>query len=93
MRSVIASIFLCLLMLQAIPVLNFFSDKGGVFYSSIDEEKPGDAKEKKGSKEYLAMETEITISLPINTSYHPAIDNDYAAPNLALLTPPPDTLI
>ncbi|HVG15959.1 MAG TPA: hypothetical protein VM935_13390 [Chitinophagaceae bacterium] len=91
MRRIIASIFLCLLMLQAIPILHFFSSKGEVFYTNIDEEKPGEiAKEKMQGKEYLSMETETTFLLLINTSYHPAIDNKYASPSLALLTPPPD---
>ena len=94
MRKIIAGIFLGLLMLQAIPVLHFFSSKGEVFYTSIDEEKPGEnAKEKMAGKEYLSMEAEATAYTLINTSYYPAIDNKYASPSLALLTPPPDVSI
>jgi hypothetical protein len=94
MRRIIATIFLSLLMLQAIPVLHFFSTRGEVFYTSIDEEKSGeDLKEKKAGKEFLSVEMDVTIYFPVNTSYYPVINNSYASPSLALLTPPPDALI
>lgn len=95
MRKLISILFLSLMLLQAIPVLHFFSSQKEVFYSYIDEEKPDDksAKEKKEKgKEYLSLEVGPPVELRIQTAYTSATDTNYASPVLASHTPPPDAI-
>ncbi|HEX8313614.1 MAG TPA: hypothetical protein VF609_01395 [Flavisolibacter sp.] len=92
MRRIVSILFLSLMLLQAIPVLHFFSSQKEVFYTNIDEEKPNEkiAKEKKEGKEYLSLEVEPPVDQLIQTKYSAAADTNYSSPTLTFLTPPPD---
>jgi hypothetical protein len=92
MRRIVSILFLSLMLLQAIPVLHFFSSQKEVFYTYIDEEKPDEksGKEKKAGKEYLSFEVETPVDQLIQTAYSSAVDNNYSSPTLAFLTRPPD---
>jgi len=91
MRRIISIIFLSLLLLQAIPMLDFFSSEEEIFYTNIDEEKADESvKEKKEGKEYVLLEIGITANHLISTSFCSAVYNHYTSPSLILLTPPPD---
>ena len=84
-------LFLSLMLLQAIPVLHFFSSQKEVFYVNIDEEKPEEgSKEKKESKEYLSLALGF-LAPEINKTQFPSVtDKHYTFPLLEFLTPPPD---
>ena len=77
-------------MLQAIPVLHFFSSKKAIFYSYIDEEKPGDTKEVKESKEYVCITHSLTSFSEEEKTYPPFFLNHHSSPLLEQTTPPPD---
>lgn len=78
------------MLLQAIPVLHFFSSQKEVFYTYIDEEKTEGAKEKKDGKEYLSLNIENIFSQPAETVYVVAANVPYSPPVLGFFTPPPD---
>ena len=90
MRKVISIFLLSLLLLQAIPVLHFFSAQKEIFYVYIDEEKPGDAKELKEGKEYLAVADNAGSFCQGEKTYPPFFLNRHSSPLLENLTPPPD---
>ena len=90
MRRIISILFLSLLLLQAIPVLHFFSFQKEVYYSYIDEEKPGDTKEIKDGKEYLQVTHHALLSFEEENTYPPFFVIDTASPLLEYATPPPD---
>ncbi len=79
------------MLLQAIPVLHFFSSRAEVFYAYIDEEKPDEkSKVKKEVKEILTLTIDLTI-LPSNKQiFNPRTESIYSSPLLEFLTPPPD---
>ena len=91
MRRIISILFLSLLLLQAIPVLHFFSSQKEVFYSYVDEEKPDSkVKEKKDGKEYLSLEALSSFVLHEKNQFARLVVKQYNSPHLDLLTPPPD---
>lgn len=91
MRRVISMLFLSLMLLQAIPVLHFFSSQKEVFYVYIDEEKTEEnAKEKKESKEYLSLTSSFSLPEINKPHFPPGTDKHYTFPLLEFLTPPPD---
>jgi flagellar basal body-associated protein FliL len=91
MRRVISIFFISLMLLQAIPVLHFFSSQKEVFYAYIDEEKPSEkSKETKEGKEYLSLSDMTPTEEELTTQFFPASVNAYASPLLEFLTPPPD---
>jgi hypothetical protein len=92
MRRIVSILFLSLMLLQAIPVLHFFSSQKEVFYTYIDEEKPVEklTKEKKDAKEYITLLVEAFVEQPANKTYSTAAERSYSSPILTLTTPPPD---
>ena len=83
--------FLSLMLLQAIPVLHFFSSQGEIFYAYIDEEKPGcKSIEKKDGKEYLSQPPFIPEVTVTTTWFLQTQENYYPAPLLEFLAPPPN---
>lgn len=91
MRRIISVLFILLMLVQAIPVMHFFSSQKGVFYVYIDEEKPdGKSKEKKDGKECLSAFYLPVSEQVITPLFTTGIDSQYAWPFLDSLTPPPD---
>ena len=91
MRRIISVLFILLMLVQAIPVMHFFSSQKGVFYVYIDEEKPdGKSKEKKDGKECLSAFYLPVSEQVITPMFRTGIDMQYAWPFLESLTPPPD---
>jgi hypothetical protein len=83
------------MLLQAIPVLHFFTEKPEIFYTSIDEEKPSEkSKETKEDKqEYkalLSFYTTLSIELVAAICFQNYTSQLPSSPHLELLTPPPD---
>ena len=83
------------MLLQAIPVLHFFTERPEIFYTSIDEEKPTEkSKETKEDK----VEDKALLSFYATSSIEIIADirfQNYASqlpssPHLEMLTPPPD---
>jgi hypothetical protein len=89
MRRVISILFLSLMLLQAIPVLHFFSSNKAIFYAYIDEEKP-DEKVKKEGKESFSITLIPTFEANTKKEFSPYLLNQYSSPLLEALTPPPD---
>ena len=94
MRKLISILFLSLLLLQAIPVLHFFSAKKAIFYSLIDEEKPVEKNivEKKAieEKEFLSF---WQTALPKQTNsrvFAPFSVPPYTSPTLDAPALPPN---
>jgi len=77
------------MLLQAIPVLHFFSSNKAIFYTYIDEEKPND-KIKKEGKEFLSIATNPAFETKSEKEFLPFLVNQYPSPLLESLTPPPD---
>ena len=93
MRRIVSFLFLLLMLLQAIPVLHFFSTQPEVFYVYIDEEKPEEnSKEKKHGKESLFVAFEMAVDDSFKTGFNTAAEKHYSAPIVELLTPPPNAL-
>lgn len=94
MRRLISIFFLSLLLLQAIPVLHFFSARKTVFYSLIDEEKPVEKTvvEKKASeeKEFLALFETGPVVKTVQRCFAPFFVSPYTSPSLDCITPPPN---
>ncbi|HUC79926.1 MAG TPA: hypothetical protein VMR70_03385 [Flavisolibacter sp.] len=91
MRRLISILFMSLLLLQAIPVLHFFSSQKEIFYVYIDEEKPDNSvKEKKYGKEYLFLTPPSLPEKSILTGF-PFLQEDlYKSPLPEAITPPPN---
>lgn len=89
MRRLVSILFLSLMLLQAIPVLHFFSSNKAIFYAYIDEEKPDD-KIKKEGKEYLTVSVAATFETKSKKEFFPFLVNHYSSPLLESLTRPPD---
>ena len=90
MRRIISILFLLLLLLQAIPVLDFFSAQEEIFYVHLDEEKCEDAKEIKGGKEYLPFADNAINFYRGEKTYPPFFLNRHSSPLLENITPPHD---
>lgn len=91
MSRIISTLFLLLMLLQAIPVLHFFSSQKEIFYTYIDEEKPDEkSKEKKEGKEFLSLTSFFPIEQIVTTLFSPATESHYISPKLEFITPPPN---
>ena len=91
MRRIISILFLSLMLLQAIPVLHFFSSQKEIFYTYIDEEKPDEKfKEKKECKEFLSTTLISPVEQTAKTLFSPIIESHYISPKLEFVAPPPD---
>lgn len=81
------------MLLQAIPVLHFFSSQKAIFYALIDEEKPVEkvGPEKKALKEYFSLAGFLPLpALETKARFLPYRVRLHAAPTLDALTPPPN---
>jgi hypothetical protein len=80
------------MLLQAIPVLHFFSAKKAVFYTYVDEEKP-EQKSKIGKED---IEQEFIVVSPFFPEddnarlFSPFVQKRHSSPLLEFLTRPPD---
>lgn len=91
MRRIVSILFMSLMLLQAIPVLHFFSSQKEIFYVYIDEEKPdNNSKEKKDGKEFLSLTTPAPLEEISQTGF-PFLQEDlYKSPLPEAITPPPN---
>jgi hypothetical protein len=91
-RRIFAIYFSLLLLLQAIPVLHFFSSHKAVFYSYVDEEEPGQKSkvEKKAVKECLSVTPALLLAEEKAPFYLPLSETPPSSPFLEFLTPPPN---
>lgn len=83
------------MLLQAIPVLHFFTEAPEIFYTSIDEEKPSEKhKETKGGKQedkaFLSFYTTLSIESAAAIRFQNYTSPLPSFPHLEMLTPPPD---
>lgn len=79
------------MLLQAIPVLHFFSSQKEIFYVMIDEEKPDEkVNEKKEYRECNSITSLAPFEEKIRNSFSLLTIQPYISPLLELLTPPPD---
>ena len=79
------------MLLQAIPVLHFFSSQKEIFYALIDEEKPEEkAKEKKECRECHSLFSLAPVEKKITNTFSLFAIHQYTSPLLEFLTPPPD---
>lgn len=79
------------MLLQAIPVLHFFSSQKEIFYVYIDEEKPDNKlKEKKEGKEYLSLTAPVPAEEDIKTTFPFSQEATYKSPLPEAITPPPN---
>jgi hypothetical protein len=93
-KKLIAIGFLFTMLLQAIPVLHFFSERSEIFYAYIDEDKPGEtkiAKEKKELKDgfpFLSIDAEVETEVS-----HFVCRSTFSLPSpfVESLIRPPDT--
>jgi hypothetical protein len=60
-KKLIAILFVFVMLLQAIPVLHFFSSQKEVFYTYVDEDKPEETKVVKNKTEAKALSSLPTI--------------------------------
>jgi hypothetical protein len=91
MRRVIATILLSLMLLQAIPVLHFFSSQKEIFYTYVDEEKPEQKlKLEKEVKEFLVFSAKSFVLDESIRKYGRFIEHRPSSPLLEYATPPPD---
>ena len=92
MKRPIAILFLMLLLIQAIPVLHFFSPETN-FYAYVDEDKPGETKPKakQDAKEFISyLQVYEVVSSSLQTFESLSIYLP-ASPFLESFTPPPNT--
>ena len=95
MRKIISILFLFTMLLQAIPVLHFFTEKPEIFYTSIDEEKPSEKnKEMKEDivkdKAFLSFYATSPVDLITVVLFQNYATQLPSSPHLEMLTPPPD---
>jgi hypothetical protein len=89
MKRPIAILFMLLLLLQAIPVLHFFSEHN--FYAYVDEDKPEETKlKKKDGKECLTVALTFSSSETLLKLLPANILLALPAPYLESFTPPPN---
>ena len=94
MRSFTAILLSLTILLQAIPVLHFFSEKPEIFYVAIDEEKPGeksnDAKDDKtDDKSFWQYSLTGAAELKLPAGIHSQTSSVPSSPYLEMVTPPP----
>ena len=92
MRKIVSILCLCLMLLQAIPVLHFFAEKKAVFYTYVDEEKP-EQKSKAGKEElqkYVLTAAQVFAEEETAPSVCFFLQKPLSSPLLEFLTPPPD---
>ncbi|NTS40893.1 hypothetical protein HRG84_08235 [Flavisolibacter sp. BT320] len=94
MKRLAAILFLFLLLLQAIPVLHFFSAEKAVFYTYIDEEKPEQKLNAGKEKGDIAKEYNLALQAfreEENRSFYAGfVERSHATPLLEFVAPPPD---
>ena len=92
MRGFLSILFLSLMLLQAIPVLHFFSSHKAVFYSYVDEEKPEQKSkiEKKDQAEFLSVTENLFREEENPASFVRFSAAKPTSPLLEYTTPPPD---
>jgi hypothetical protein len=94
MKKQIAILFLITMLVQAIPVLHFFTEKPEIFYAVLDEEKPSEKKETKGDKEqkkeFLSLSATSPVELMVPVHFQNHASQLPFSPHLKLPTPPPD---
>jgi hypothetical protein len=79
------------MLLQAIPVLHFFSSQKEIFYALIDEEKPEEkANEKKEYRECVSLSSIVPPEEKDVHLFSLFAIHHYTSPLLELMTPPPD---
>ena len=95
MKSIVAILFSLTMLLQAIPLFHFFSDRPEIFYVAIDEEKPGektkDTKEdKQDDKSLLNQSFCRTVELQFHCNFISQGRSIPVSPYLEKHTPPPN---
>ncbi|HVF98099.1 MAG TPA: hypothetical protein VM871_12290 [Flavisolibacter sp.] len=95
MKKVVSILFLVTMLLQAIPVLHFFTEKPEIFYTSIDEEKPSEKgketkEDKQGDKAFLSFCTPVSVKVVEAICFQNYTSLLPPSPHLEMLTPPPD---
>lgn len=92
MRRLFSILFLALMLLQAIPVLHFFSSHKAVFYTYVDEEKPEQKSkiEKKDQADYLSVTENLFLEEKNPAVYVLFLAATPSSPLLEYATPPPD---
>ncbi len=80
------------MLLQAIPVLHFFSSHKAIFYTYVDEEKPEQKSkvEKEDGKEYLTLTIKTFAEAESTRLFFHFLEKQPSSPLLEFLTPPPD---
>ena len=89
MKRAFAILFMFSLLLQAIPVLHFFSERN--FYVYVDEDKPEETKlKKKEIKEYVSGTSTLSFSVVVLNQVPEISLLALPAPYLESFTPPPN---
>ena len=82
------------MLLQAIPVLHFFSSQKAVFYTYIDEEKPEQKLNAGKEKGDIAKEYNLALQAfreEENRSFYAGfVEKSHPSPLLEFVAPPPD---
>jgi hypothetical protein len=80
------------MLLQAIPVLHFFSSQKAVFYSYVDEEKPEQKSkiEKKDQTDYFSLTENLFLEEKSPVVFILFFAAKPTSPLLEYTTPPPD---
>lgn len=93
MKRFISILFLFTLLLQAIPVFHFFTERSGIFYTSLDEDKPNETKvekEKKEIKVYASIQSATSGSACTINYFVENKDGYLPSPYVESLIHPPD---
>ena len=83
------------MLLQAIPVLHFFSGKPEVFYFAIDEEKPNEKnnelkEDKQDDKLFFSLHKVCSDQSVSSIRFQHYTSQLPSSPHVEMLTPPPD---
>lgn len=82
------------MLLQAIPVLHFFSSQKAAFYTYIDEEKPEQKLKAGNENQDLAKECNVALHAlqeeESRSFFADFIERSYPSPLLEFVAPPPD---
>ncbi len=95
MKKIISIVFLMTMLLQAIPVLHFFTERPEIFYTSLDEEKPSEKnketkEDKQEDKTFLSFYATSYIKLIASINFQNYTSQLPSSPHLEMLAPPPD---
>ena len=93
MRRLLSIGFIIIMLIQAIPVLHFFSSDGSIFYAYVEEEKPGGLKEIKDGKEYFSILQYPIVFFEIDKLNAHFLVDFHTSPLLEYTTPPPDAIV